>query len=145
MEPASHDSALEFAIAREEAAVELYTRLARGATRPGMQEAFFELANEERSHRARLVRLRGGPAQELLLPPCLAVSCAEEHPPQELSYPDLLRLAMRREERSVVLYTNLAGATADRELARFFSDLARAEEGHRLRLESEYLDVMEGV
>ena len=56
----SIDDVLDFAIGKEEEAAELYTRLAETVERPGMREAFRELASEEERHRERLARVRAG-------------------------------------------------------------------------------------
>jgi rubrerythrin len=145
VEITSIDDALDLAITREEASIVLYSRLARQATRPGMQEALFELVTEERSHRARLERARGGRKQRPLPAPTAAVSMVEDDLAPGSSYAEVLRFAIGREERSIELYHGLAEASRERELARLFLELAGEEEGHRARLEAEYLDVLEGV
>ena len=56
----SIDKILEFAIAKEEEAAQLYRRLADTVRRPGMQATFLEFAREEEGHRARLQRMKAG-------------------------------------------------------------------------------------
>jgi len=144
MELATLDDVLVFAIAREEAAAELYARLARRATGPGMREALYEFAKQERGHRARLLRLRerglpGPAAGTLPVPP----SEVPELPP-DATYQDALRFAIEREVEAWRLYTGLADVM-EPPLQQVFLDLAAQEEQHRARFEAEYLALARGV
>ena len=144
MEFLTFDDVLVFAIAREEAAAELYARMAETATGPGMREALYEFAKQERGHRARLLRLRDRnlpePATDRLPPP------PSELPdlPQDATYRDALRFAIEREAEAFALYTHLAGVVAP-SLENVFRDLAAEEERHRARFETEYLDLARGL
>jgi rubrerythrin len=142
MEFATLDDVLAFAIAREEAAAELYARLAKNASGPGMREALYEFAKQERGHRARLLRLRD---RELPEPPSLPVPPSEvaELPP-DADYRDALLFAIEREKEASELYSQLAEVVAS-SLEHVFRDLAAEEDRHRSRFEREYLDLARGV
>jgi rubrerythrin len=59
-----------------------------------------------------------------------------------MSYPEILRLAMKREEGSLALYNHLAEKTEDRDLAKTFQILRQEESKHKLALETLYDDFM---
>jgi len=144
MEFATLDDVLVFAIAREEAAADLYVRMAESATGPGMREALYELAKQERGHRARLLRLRqrelpDPPSAVLPIPPTAVPDLAPD-----ASFRDALRFAIERESEAFVLYTRLAEAVVP-SLAPMFRDLANEEERHRARFAAELLDLVRGV
>jgi len=58
----------------------------------------------------------------------------------EMSYQDILILAMKSEEHSHSLYQGLAMNTDDPQLKKLFEFLAAQEAKHKLRLETEYDD-----
>lgn len=55
-----------------------------------------------------------------------------------MSYADILILAMKKEDVSVKLYTDLAKITQDEELKDMFLWLAQEETEHKLKFELEY-------
>ena len=58
----------------------------------------------------------------------------------DLSYADILRIAMKREERSVKLYTDLKEKSQDEALNKLFTFLIQEETKHKYRLEKIYDD-----
>ena len=59
-----------------------------------------------------------------------------------MDYVDLLRLAIKREEKSLELYNELLGKTDKEELQNVFKMLCQEEAGHKLKLETIYDDYM---
>jgi rubrerythrin len=55
-----------------------------------------------------------------------------------MDYTKLLILAMKKEDKSVKLYTTLAAASTQPQLKDIFLKLAREEAQHKLRFELEY-------
>jgi rubrerythrin len=146
----SVEDILDYAIAREEAAENLYQELADKVSRPGMREAFLHFAAEERGHRERLKRIKAGelPAvtQEQVRDLKIGDYLVEPEPTANMTYAEALLFAMKSEKAAFTLYTKLAGLTEDASLAKVFQSLAQEEAKHKLRFELEYDDhVLEGV
>jgi rubrerythrin len=59
-----------------------------------------------------------------------------------MPYSDILRLAMKREEKALKLYNELAEKTDKGSLTKAFSMLAQEEAKHKLALEALYDDYM---
>jgi rubrerythrin len=146
----SIDGVLEFAIAKEQEAAEMYRGLADTVRRPGMRETFLEFMREEEGHKARLQRIRAGelPAvsrervQDLKISDYLVD--AEASP--AMTYPEALLIAMKAEKAAFRLYSDLAAEAATPQMAEVFRALAQEEAKHKLRFELEYEDqVLEGV
>ena len=58
----------------------------------------------------------------------------------DISYADILRIAMKREERSVKLYTDLKERNQDAALNKLFTFLVQEESKHKYALEKIYDD-----
>jgi rubrerythrin len=58
----------------------------------------------------------------------------------DMSYADILRKAMKMEERSLKLYNDMKEKNNDENLMKLFSFLANEEAKHKLRLEKIYDD-----
>jgi rubrerythrin len=59
-----------------------------------------------------------------------------------MHYADILRLAMKREEKALALYNELQGKTDKDEYIRLFKILAQEEAKHKKFLETMYDDYM---
>jgi rubrerythrin len=137
---------LEFAIGEEQAAVKFYTSLAVQTPSAEMRAVLEEFAEEERRHEARLKQMKAGgirPASSPNVPDLkIADYLVEVKPGPELSYREMLMLAMQKELAAVRMYTALAGQTADAGLQQVFQQLAQEETKHKLKFETEYDTVM---
>jgi len=60
----------------------------------------------------------------------------------DMTYPDLLRLDMKREEQAFKFYEGLAGDTKSGEYEKVFNILAQEEAKHKNILETLYDDLM---
>ena len=58
--------------------------------------------------------------------------------PIDMNYKELLVFAIKKEETSVRLYSDLANAVGDRETREVLLELAEQENQHRLRFEIEF-------
>lgn len=132
---------LDFAIAREMEANELYTDLAARIDNPGMRKVLEDFAEEELEHKGRLEAVRAG---NILLKHeevgnlGIADYVVGGEAPPDMSYPDVLVFAMKKEKLSYKLYFDLAERAQNRELKDMFSLLAQEEAEHKLRFEVEY-------
>ena len=60
-----------------------------------------------------------------------------------MDYQEALQVAMHKEKKAFLLYTDLAGAVEDAGLKNTFLALAQEEAKHKLRFEIEYDDLLE--
>jgi rubrerythrin len=144
------DEILDYAISREEEAAALYTDLAGRVDRPGMRKAFLEFAKEEEGHKRYLESIKAGGFPELTVHQVQSLGIAEHLATPELTdgmtYAEALAFAIKAEQAASELYTDLAHATDDPNLAAVFTALASEEERHKYRFEVEYDEVvLEGV
>ena len=136
------EETLDYAIDKEQEAVDFYTDLAKKVPSPAMKAVFTQFAGEERGHKAKLQGVKAGrgtlaPAGKI---PNLALAdylVAEEAGP-DISYPDALILAMKREKASFRLYTDLAKEVPAGDIRDLLLSLAQEEAKHKLRFEVEY-------
>ena len=147
---ANIDEILDFAISKEKEAAALYTDLAQRVERPGMREAFLEFAREEEGHKRHLETIKAGQLPALTVREVQGLGIAENLAAPEASgnmtYAESLAFVIKAEQAAQELYTGLAEATDDPNLAAVFSALASEEAKHKKRFEVEYDEVvLEGV
>ena len=109
---------------------------------PNVKAMFREMADQERGHKRKLQHLDEVKAAATAVEkvPDLKISDylvdVEFRP--DMSYQDVLILAMKREESAFKLYTDMANRSEDPDLAQLFRVLAQEEARHKLNLETEY-------
>ena len=148
MEFESFEDIIRFAIEKEEEAVDFYRDASCQESYSGAKDMFEEFAQEEVKHRTLLEGFLKGER-------ALSDYKFEWIPDMKrsdyivgvkyekgMSYPEILRLAMKREEGSLALYNHLAGKTEDDDLVRVFKMLSQEEAKHKLALETLYDDFM---
>jgi len=144
----SFEEILDFAIAKEKEAAAFYEDIAQKAPFSGAREMLEEFAIEEQKHQALLENL--GKDREKLDSyrfegiPDLKRSdyILDKEYEGSMAYPEILRLAMKREENSVKLYRELIGMSLRDEVADALRLLAQEEAKHKLKLETMYDDYM---
>jgi rubrerythrin len=137
----SVNEVLDFAIAREVEAYDFYMKLAALAQRPQTVKVIKDLAVEERQHKIRLEAVKAGEIvieEEEIGDLGIAGYIEDVKPTAGMSYTELLVLAMKKENKSYRLYTDLAAVAHTKELRDIFSRLAQEEAEHKLRFEFEY-------
>ncbi len=148
MEFGSVDEILEFATDREKDAVEFYTMLSKEATRASLKETFEAFAKEEEKHVALLSDISGNKVKidsyEFKKIPDLKISdyMVEIEYEAGMPMPEILKLAMKREEKAVKLYTMLADQTSDEDVKKVMLILVQEEAKHKLGLEKMYDDYL---
>jgi len=150
MEYKSVDDILEFAIRKEEEAVQMYTDLGNQMENHHMGQIFHDFAREELGHKEKLVQIKDGkqllPATEYVMNLGIADYMVDAEPSPDMDYQQALMVAMKREKASFRLYTHLAAATDNPQLRWTFLSLAQEEAKHKLQFEIEYDDhVMTGA
>jgi rubrerythrin len=141
----SIDEILDYAIAREQEAVDFYTGLAKRG-KEWMRDLLMGFAREEARHKAKLMAVKDG--QKLLSSESkiadLKISdyLVAVEPTDDINLQDALILAMKREKAAFRLYTDLAARVDDAELRDLFLGLAQEEAKHKLYFETQYDDQM---
>lgn len=135
---------IQFAIAREIESVNFYTRASQMVKHSGTQELFLDFVKQEEGHRKKLEGVRQGKVAlaHIRNIPDLKMSdyLVETELKADSSYADILRIAMKREERSVRLYRDLQEKNLDEALRNLFAFLVQEESKHKYYLEKLYDD-----
>ena len=144
----SFEEIIRFAIDKEREAVAFYEDAAKQETYSGAKKTFEEFAQEERKHEALLEGLLKGETQLAgykfkWIPDIKRSNYMEDITYEKgMSYPDILRLAMKREEKALQLYNDLASKADKEEIIKLFKMLSQEEAKHKLALETLYDDHM---
>lgn len=144
----SFEDIIQFAIEKEQEAVAFYEDASRQESYSGAKKSFEEFANEERKHEALLKGLLKGEKklsdyQFKWIPDIKRSNYIETMEYQKgMSYPDILRLAMKREEKALQLYRDLEKKTDHPDLVNLLKMLRQEEAKHKLALETIYDDHM---
>jgi rubrerythrin len=144
----SVDEILEFAIDREKEAVQFYQSLAQEAPSNELKQTFIGFSKEEEKHAALISDISGNKAKidsyEFEKIPDLKISnyMVDTTYEKGMPMPDVLKLAMKREEKAVKLYTLLGEQTDDADAKKLFQLLVQEESKHKLGLESMYDDYL---
>ena len=136
------DQIIQFAIDREQTAIEFYQTCADKAGRPEMKNAFYALADEERKHVKLLTRIDpmsfADDTVDAVNHPGMETYIIDKPFHPDMSYQELLQLAIHREAASVHLYQSLLGKVSDQKSSRLLRRLSGEELKHKERLENEY-------
>jgi rubrerythrin len=133
---------LKFAMDKEIKSFNFYTNARKMAKYSGAKDMFSELSKEEVGHRKMLEKLDMKKITQAKIEkvPDLKISDyivdAEFKP--DMPYAEILRMAIKMEERAFKLYNNMNKSNKDENLKKLFSLLANEEAKHKLRLEKIY-------
>ena len=140
----SIDEILDFAINAEQEAVDFYTNLSGRSKNEQMKKVFVDFAGEEMKHKAKLLevkekgsfRMPEGKVRDLKISDYVV----DVKPTPDMTYPDALVLAMKKEKDAFRLYLLLSEESSDPPMKNLFLSLAQEESRHKLRFELEYDD-----
>ena len=144
----SIDEILTFAIGKENEAVDFYQSQAAKATKASLKEIFESFAGEEQKHAALLSDIAGNrekiESYEFKKIPDLKISdyMVEKDYEEGMPMPEILKVAMKREEKAVKLYQTLADQTDNADAKKVFLMLVQEESKHKLGLETMYDDYL---
>jgi rubrerythrin len=144
----SIDEILKFAIDKENEAVDFYQSQAAKATKASLKEIFESFAKEEQKHAALLSDIAGNKEKiesyEFKKIPDLKISdyMVEKDYEEGMPMPEILKVAMKREEKAVKLYQTLADQTDNADAKKVFLMLVQEESKHKLGLETMYDDYL---
>jgi rubrerythrin len=142
----SVEKILDFAIAKEIEAETFYKRLSSWADNKETKDMFNKFATEELRHKMKLESIKqqgytefnDRKVQDLVI----ADYVVDVELQQDMSYADILIVAMKREKAAYRLYLDLAATAMSEELTNTFLMLAQEEATHKLRFEIEYDDAV---
>ena len=133
---------IKFAVKREETAYRLYKTAAERAQSIAARKMFEEMAAEEAGHKHSFENLTLGQAENHTFSRHADMKLAEymaDMPFREdMSYPEILRFALKTEENAYKLYAAAAEMTDDPKLKKLLLVLADVEKGHKARIEAMY-------
>ena len=144
----SFEEIIHYAIEKEKEAAAFYEDAASQEAYSGAKKLFDEFADEERKHQALFEGYLTGekklPDYELKWIPDMKRSdyLVDMTYEKGMPYSDILLLAMKREEKSLHLYRDLAKQNQNEDLVKVFRMLAQEEARHKLSLETLYDDYM---
>ena len=137
----SLDEILRFAIRKEADAAAFY-KMAADRSTPGIKKTFKELARMEEGHKKKLEAFDLQKIGQMKLKETKGLGMSEmmEDVPysSDMSYADLLRMAIKNEEKSQRLYLNTEKMVSDSNLKKLLLILAQEESTHKEKLERIY-------
>ena len=135
---------IKFAIDKEIKSYNFYTKASNVAKYSGAKDLFSDLAKEEVGHRKMLEKLDMKKIAKAKIEkvPDLKISTylTDTVFKPDMPYANILRMAIKMEERALKLYNNLNKSNKDEKLNKLFTLLANEEAKHKLRLEKIYDD-----
>jgi rubrerythrin len=133
---------IEFAIEREQDAIDAYGSMSEKAKMPGLKEMLLDLQQEEMKHKDLLQEITEKKIESLEIHDVIDLKISdylvEEPPSAEMTFQDLLIFAAKKEQSAVAMYSALAEKSKSEELKKLFEFLVEQEKNHKLKLESEY-------
>ena len=144
----SFEEIIDFAIEKEKEAAAFYTDAAKQTSFAGVKESLEEMAQEEKKHQSMLENLES--TKEVLkeykfkwIPDMKRSDYMVDLKYQDgMSYTDILRLAMKREEQALKMYNELQKKTDNSEHIKLLKVLCQEEAEHKFFLETLYDDFM---
>lgn len=144
MDEKRYNEIIKFAIDKEIKAYEFYANARKAAKFSGAKDLFSDLAKEEAGHRKMLEKLdmKKIARAKIGKVPDLKISeyIVDAKFKSDMPYADILRMAIKMEERALKLYTKMNQSNKDENLNKLFTLLANEEAKHKLRLEKVYDD-----
>ena len=134
---------MEYAVEKEKEAAAFYEDLSRQEKFSGAKETFESFAAEERKHQDMLENFSKENVAEYEVEKVPDLKRSDylvdlDYSPG-MSYADILRLAMKREEKALKFYSDFSANTHNPEHSRLFEILSQEEAKHKLKLET-FLD-----
>ncbi len=135
---------IQFAIQREIDSIDFYNKANKMVKHSGTRDLFLDFMKQEEGHKKKLEDVKGGKISlgKIEKIPNLKISdyLVEAELKPDISFGDILRIAMKREERSVRLYTDLNEKNQDENLRGLFTFLIQEESKHKYYIEKIYDD-----
>jgi rubrerythrin len=137
----SLDEILRFAIRKEADAAAFY-KMAADRSTPGVKKTFKELSKMEEGHKQKLEKFDTKKIGQMKLRKTKGLGMSEmmDDVPfsSDMSYADLLRMAIKNEEKSQRLYLSTEKMVTEPNLKKLLLILAQEESTHKEKLEKIY-------
>jgi rubrerythrin len=144
MDEKNFQEIIQFAIQREIESVDFYNKASKMVKHSGTKDLFLDFMKQEEGHKKKLEEVRAGKIAlgKIEKIPNLKISdyMVDTKLKPDISFADILRIAMKREERSVKLYTDLNEKNENENLRNLFTFLVQEESKHKYALEKIYDD-----
>jgi len=139
----SFEAIMEYAVGKEKEAADFYQELSEQEKFSGARETFEGFAREERKHQDMLENFSKENIEHYKIEKIPDLKRSDylvdvEYEPG-MSYADVLRLAMKREENAFKFYSDFSRNTGSADHKKLFDILAQEEAKHKLKLET-FLD-----
>jgi rubrerythrin len=138
----SVDSVVNFAIQKEEKAMEFYQKCVEHAKNQGIKTFFQEMVDEEKRHRDLLQDLNPSALDDIKLEKVedLRISdyLIDIQFEDDLTYQEALTLAMKKEEKAHAFYSGWKDKCMHEKTAKLFEMLAIEELKHKRKIETVY-------
>ena len=135
---------IDFAIEKEKEAAEFYRELAGKVKAKALAEELHKIVAMEESHKERLEKMDTVAVAKSVASRVMDLHIAEyvvdSKPSPGMSWPDIVNIAMHREQASINLYSDLEKLVSDPLSKQLFQNLAADERGHKLFFEKVYDD-----
>jgi len=146
----SVEEIINYAIEKEKEAVKFYEEISRQEAFSGTRKIFEEFAKEERKHQTMLedFSINQDKISEYKLEWITDIKRSDYLVDIEyekgMHYTDILRLAMKKEEKALKLYNDLMQKADNKNVIKLFQLLAQEEAKHKGYIEGLYDDYMAG-
>ncbi len=136
----SFEEIMNYAIEKEKEAAAFYEEASKQEKYSGAKEAFASFAKEERKHQDMLENFSKENIEHYKMEKIPDLKRSDylvdiEYEPG-MPYDEILRLAMKREEKALKFYTDFSEKTGKEEHKKLFQMLAQEESKHKLKLET---------
>ena len=142
----SFEEIMDYAIDKEKEAAAFYEEASKKEKYSGAKETFESFAKEERKHQDMLEGFSKENIEHYKIEKIPDLKRSDYLVDMEyesgMPYADILRLAMKREEKALKFYTDFSERTRTQEHKKLFEVLAQEESKHKLRLETLFDDYM---
>lgn len=130
---------VRFAISKEQEAIDLYTHLAGMARWEAIANELRSIAAMEVGHKQRLQSMDVQAAASTINPKVANLKIADylvvAEPSDDMTWQDILNIAMHRELVAMNLYNDLAALVKDARAKQLFENLSTEESKHKLYFE----------
>ncbi|MFP4088353.1 MAG: ferritin family protein [Desulfobacteraceae bacterium] len=142
----SFEEIMDYAVEKEKEAAAFYEDASKNEKFSGVKEVLESFAAEERNHQAMLEGFTRENIDHYTVEKIPNLKRSDylvdmEYQPG-MSYADILKLAMKREEKAFKFYSDFGEQAASPEHRKLFDILAQEEAKHKLKLETIYDDYM---
>ena len=128
-------SVIDYAISREQEAVDFYSDLSKKMKTKGIAEELLKLAKMEKGHSDRLKKLDlsayASSDPKMVQDLKIADFLVDKEPTPKMGWKDVVHIAITREAAALKLYTAMANLSLDPSLKGLFLNLAAEEGTHK--------------